>query len=499
MPEARVPNVVIIGAGFGGLKCAQGLVDAPVQVALFDRHNYHLFQPLLYQVATAALPPSDIAYPIRRVFRSTPNVHVVMANVERVDLRRKVIHAEGGETDYDYLVVATGSTHSYFGHEEWSKDAPGLKTVDDAVEIRRRLLMAFEEAEGELDAASRRAKLTFVCVGGGPTGVELAGAIREIAARDIPRDFRVIDTGATRVLLVEANDRVIKQFPPELSERAKRDLENMGVEVRLNSRVTAVDDRGINIGDERIEAQNVFWTAGVKASPLGRTLGVELDRNGCVKVLPDLSVPGHPEVFVIGDLAHVMDPKMGVKVPGLAPAAMQMGKHVAHLIADEVTLGTGAVGRPEDRPPFRYFDKGNMATIGKNRAVAEVRGFKFGGLAAWLAWGVVHVMFLVSFRSKVFVTLSWMVSYFLNNRSVRLITGPLRPVVRKFRDVTPETLAGGDGRPALARLGADDRRRMTWSDPACDAAGSDEGDGDDATATATATTATTAAVKTARA
>lgn len=438
----RVPNIVVVGAGFAGLNLVKGLKKARANVAIFDRHNYHLFQPLLYQVASAALSPADIAFPIRRIFRKQCNVQVVMGEVEKVDLDRKVIVAQGVEQDYDYLVLAAGSTHSYFGKDEWAKVAPGLKTVDDATQIRKRILTAFEEAENELDPASRRAKLTFAVVGGGPTGVELAGALREIAVNDIQEDFRNIDTSSARVLLIEANDRLIKQFAPVLSERAKKDLERMGVELKLNARVTEVDANGLRVGEgERIDTPNIFWAAGVQASPLGKSLkGVDLDRAGRVKVLPDLSVPGHPEVFVAGDLAAVEDVKTKAGVPGLAPAAMQMGKHIAKVLREELKHGRKP---PAERAAFVYWDKGTMATIGKNKAVADIKGLRFGGFIAWMMWGLIHVMFLVSFRSRIAVMWSWTWNYLLNGRPARLITGEQRPAIRQFRDVTPNQTAGG--------------------------------------------------------
>ena len=433
----RVPNIIVIGAGFAGMKLVQGLKRARANVVVFDRHNYHLFQPLLYQVASAALSPADIAFPVRRAFRGQCNVQVVLGEVERINLDRKTIGVQGVEQDYDYLAIATGSTHSYFGKEkEWSAIAPGLKTIDDAVGIRNRILAAFEEAENELDEASRKAKLTFVIVGGGPTGVELAGALREIAVQDIQKDFRNIDTSTTRVMIVEANDRLIKQFDKKLSERAKRDLEKMGVEVRIGGRVTTLDEKGLCIGDERIDAQTVFWAAGVQASPLGKTLNVELDKAGRVKVKPDLSVPGHPEVFIVGDLAAIVDPKTNMPVPGLAPAAMQMGTHVAHVIQAEIEHG---VQPPERRKAFEYWDKGTMATIGKNKAVADIKGLKFGGFLAWLMWGGVHIMFLISFRNKLIVIMTWAWNYLLNARPARLITGGRHPTVHTVRDVTPNS------------------------------------------------------------
>lgn len=445
----RVPNVCVIGAGFAGIHAVRGLRKARANVVIFDRHNYHLFQPLLYQVASAALSPGDIAYPIRRIFRSQKNVQVVLGEVSSIDLEKKLITVQGTTQDYDYLVIATGSTHSYFGKDEWAKSAIGLKTVDDATDIRKRILMAFEEAENELDEASRRAKLTFVIVGGGPTGVELAGALREIAVQGIQQDFRNIDTSTARVLLVEANDRLIKQFDPKLSERAKEDLVRMGVEIKLNSRVTAVDALGLNIGDERIDAQNIFWAAGVQGSAVSRTLGVELDRAGRVKVLPDLSVPGRPEVFIAGDLASYVDTKTNQPVPGLAPAAIQMGQFVGKLLRREIEEGPHA---PADRGEFHYWNKGTMATIGKNKAVADIAGLKFGGFFAWVMWGLVHIMFLVSFRNKISVMATWIWTYLFNGRSARLITGAMVPAVRKVRDVTPSPIPAV---PVTARVEPD--------------------------------------------
>jgi NADH:ubiquinone reductase (H+-translocating) len=428
------PNVVIVGAGFAGLRVAQGLSRAPVNVAIVDRNNYHLFQPLLYQVATAALSPADIAFPIRRIFRSQHNVDCVLGDVTSIDLARNCITIDNAqEIDFDYLVVAAGATHSYFGKLDWAKFAPGLKSVDDALQIRKRILLAFEEAENELDEESRRSKLTFIIVGGGPTGVELAGALREIAVKEIQKDYRHIDTSTARVMLVEANDRVLKSFPASLSARAARDLERLGVELRFNGRVTAIDDCGVMIGDERIEANNVFWAAGVLASPLGRALGVELDRAGRVIVNPDLSVPNYANVFVTGDLASAVNAKNGQAVPGVAPAAMQMGSHVAKIIREEVL----SKGRIENRAPFAYVDKGSMATIGKAKAVAEINGWKFTGIFAWLLWSLVHLLFLITFRAKLFVVINWGFTYIFQSTSARLITGEFKPRIRKFRDVTP--------------------------------------------------------------
>lgn len=426
-------NVVVVGAGFAGLRVVQGLKDVPVNIALIDKHNYHLFQPLLYQVATAALSPADIAFPIRRIFRNQKNVECVLGEVTSIDLQRKCLCLDKTqEIDFDYLVVATGATHSYFGNESWSKLAPGLKTIDDATEIRKRILLAFEEAENELDEESRRAKLTFVIVGGGPTGVELAGALRQIAVNEIQKDYRNVDTTTARVILVEANPRVLKTFDPRLSEKAARDLKKLGVELMLESRVTEIDEQGVKIGNQRIQANNIFWAAGVLASPLGRCLGVETDRSGRVIVHPDLSVPGHPSVFVAGDLAAVTQPD-GQTVPGVAPAAMQMGEHVAKMIRQEVMNNIP----PQQRLPFVYHDKGSMATIGKAKAIAQIKGWRFSGLFAWMLWSVVHLLFLITFRAKLFVMINWIYTYVFHTTGARLITGDFKPRIRKFRDVTP--------------------------------------------------------------
>jgi NADH dehydrogenase len=427
-------NVVVVGAGFAGLRVVQGLKEVPVNIALIDKHNYHLFQPLLYQVATAALSPADIAFPIRRIFRNQRNVECVLGEVTSIDLKRKCLCLDKKqEIDFDYLVVAAGATHSYFGNESWSKLAPGLKTIDDATEIRKRILLAFEEAENELDEESRRAKLTFVIVGGGPTGVELAGALRQIAVNEIQKDYRNVDTTTARVILVEANPRILKTFDPRLSEKAAKDLKKLGVELMLDSRVTEIDEQGVKIGDQRIPANNIFWAAGVLGSPLGKCLGVETDRSGRVIVNPDLSVPGHPSVFVAGDLALVNQPD-GKTVPGVAPAAMQMGEHIAKIIRQEVMNNIP----PEKRQPFLYHDKGSMATIGKAKAVAEIRGWRFSGLFAWLLWSAVHLFFLITFRAKLFVMINWIYTYVFHTTGARLITGDFKPRIRKFRDVTPD-------------------------------------------------------------
>jgi NADH dehydrogenase len=440
-------RLIVIGAGFAGINLVKKLRRVPIDIVLVDRHNYHLFQPLLYQVATAALSPADIAYPIRRIFRNQRNVTVVLGEVERIDLQKRLVFGGEACAEYDYLAICVGATHSYFGKDDaWQWLAPGLKNLDDATEIRRRVLLAFEEAEVELDEASRRAKLTFVVVGGGPTGVEMAGALREIAAMDIQEDFRNIDTKTTRVILVQGGDRLIPSFDPKLSERAKHDLEAMGVEVRLNARVTNVDEGGVWIGDEFLPAQNVIWAAGVKAPKLMHTLGIELDRAGRAKVGSDLSLPGHPEVFALGDAADVIDSKTGQPVPGLAPAASQMGKFVGTVLRDEIVHGVAVA----DRRKFHYVDKGTMATIGKRRAVADIHGWKFAGVLAWLAWGLVHVMFLIGFRSKLFVMAGWIYDYVMNAREARLITGNFKLRLRKVRRADGEIVEQANLTPTAA-------------------------------------------------
>ncbi len=425
------PSVVIIGGGFAGLSAARALRHAPVQVTLIDKRNYHLFQPLLYQVATATLSPADIAYPIRRVFHNQKNIEVIMGEVEAIDLHDRTVRFGKGEVHFDVLMVAGGATHSYFGQTDWEEAAPGLKTIDDALEIRRRMLLAFEEAEQEADEASRRAKLTFVVVGGGPTGVELAGALKEIASDSLPRDFRHIDTTTTRVILIEAGPRLLGAMPVELGERAQRDLEAMGVEVRVNAKVTSVTRLGVQIGDEELPAANVIWAAGVQASPLGKMLGGPMDRSGRVLVQADLSIPGQPNVFVAGDLASVTNPVTMKPVPGVAPAAIQMGRYVAKLIEREVTGKATAA----ERQPFVYVDKGTLATIGKARAVAWVAGRPFAGLFAWLLWSVIHVVYLIGFRNKVLVMLGWVWNYLMFSKGARLITG--NPMVRVKRPRRP--------------------------------------------------------------
>jgi NADH dehydrogenase len=407
------PHVVVVGAGFAGLEAARALARAPVRVTVLDRRNHHLFQPLLYQVATAALSPAQIAAPIRAVLRRQRNAEVLLAEVRGVDTTRRRLALDRGELGYDYLLLATGATHSYFGNPQWAADAPGLKTIEDAIEIRGRLLLAFEMAERERDPARQRAWLTFVVVGAGPTGVELAGALAEIARRTLARDFRHFAPESARVLLVEGAPRVLPQLSPGLSERALRQLERLGVEVIAGTHVAHIDREGVVAAGRRIEARTVLWGAGVAASPLGRALGAPLDRAGRVLVEPDLSIPGHPEVLAIGDLAAAKR-EDGGPVPGVAPAAMQMGRHAAATIRRDL--------RGEPRAPFRYRDKGTLATIGRAAAVAQIGRLELGGLVAWLLWLFVHVWFLIGFRNRVVVLSQWFWAYVTWARDARLIT-----------------------------------------------------------------------------
>ncbi|MEN0067106.1 MAG: NAD(P)/FAD-dependent oxidoreductase [Myxococcota bacterium] len=415
-------KVVVVGGGFAGLEVARGLSRENADVVLIDRTNHHLFQPLLYQVATAGLAPSDIAAPIRSVLRRVDNVTVRLAEVTNLDLesREVAIETPEGQTEqvpYDRLVLAAGASHSYFGHDEWAEHAPGLKTLTDALEIRQRVLAAFEKAEWESDPAVQEALLTFVVVGGGPTGVELAGAISEIACQTLRKDYRAINTADATILLLEGADAVLGTYPESLRKSALRQLESLGVQVRLGSRVTKVTEDGVYLGEEFIPSKTILWAAGVQASPLAKALGVELDRAGRVKVENDLSVPGHPEVFVTGDLATFIDPKTNQPVPGVAQGAIQMGQHAAKNIRADLA------GKP--RTGFRYVDKGNMATIGRSRAVADVMGIRISGFLAWLLWVFVHVWFLVTYRNRLVVMVKWAWAWFTHDRATRLVW-PLR-------------------------------------------------------------------------
>ena len=411
------PHVVVVGGGFGGLNAARALAGRPVRVTLLDRRNHHLFQPLLYQVATAALNASDIAAPLRSVLRRARNVTVLLAEVQRVDLAARRLMLDRGEIGYDALILAAGAGHSYFGHEDWEAFAPSLKTLEDALEIRRRVLLAYEAAEREADGAEQQALLTFVVVGGGPTGVELAGALAEISRQTIARDFRVIDPTRARIVLVEGGARVLAAFPESLSERARRSLERIGVEVRTGAIVTRVTADAVWLGSEQIRARTVLWAAGVAASPLARTLGVPLDRAGRVPVEADLSIPGHPEVFVIGDMSVFRDPS-GAPLPGLAPVAIQQGRRAADNVLRRLS------GQPT--LAFRYRDRGTMATIGRAAAVAVVGGIQLSGLIAWLAWLFVHILFLIGFRNRLLVVFEWAWAYASWQRGARLITRPWR-------------------------------------------------------------------------
>jgi len=426
MSSRSTPHVFIVGGGFAGIAAARALAGAPVAITVVDRRNHHVFQPLLYQVATASLSPADISAPIRTVLRGQDNCEVVLAEVTGVDVERRRLMLGGGYVTYDYLILAAGATHAYFGHDEWASVAPGLKTLEDAVELRRRILLAFEAAEQEGSEAARRAELTFGIVGGGPTGVELAGAIMEIAGQTIPADYKHIDTRTTRVILFEGSDRLLPPFDPSISARAKRQLERMGVEVRLKAMVTNITPDGVYLGNDFTPLRNVFWAAGVKASPIGKTLGVPLDRAGRVIVGPDLTIPGHPEVFVAGDLAAAKSADTGKPVPGVAQGGLQMGRYVGKLIAREVKEGRS----PQTRPAFAYWDKGSMAVIGKAKAVAEIGRLKLGGFPAWLMWGGIHILFLVGFRNRLQVLLAWCWNWLLNVRDARLISGDSRLHVR---------------------------------------------------------------------
>ncbi len=412
---AGVPHVVIIGGGFGGLAAARVLAGRAVRVTLLDRRNHHVFQPLLYQVATATLSPGDIASPIRWILRRARNVSVLMADVARVNVdARHVETADGATIPFDYVIVATGASHAYFGHDEWAPHAPGLKTLDDALEIRRRVLLAFERAEREVDAQRRQTLLTFAIVGGGPTGVELAGTLAEIARRTLRDEFRSIDTAHTRIVLVEAGESILAAFHPHLRLAAKRALERLDVDVLERTRVTAVRDGGVALGDDWLPAGTVVWAAGVMASAVGRTLGGATDAAGRVRVEPDLSLPGHPQVFVVGDAAVTLGPT-GQPLPGVAQVAMQGARFAARAILAR------EAGRPVGT--FAYRDRGSMAIVGRGAAVADLGGVRLSGPLAWLAWLGLHIAFLIGFRSRAAVMLQWAIAYLTFQRSARLITG----------------------------------------------------------------------------
>ena len=409
----KKPRIVIIGAGFGGLEAAKKLCGEAVQVTIVDRTNYHLFQPLLYQVATAALSPADIAAPVRAILSKCKNIEVILAEVQSIDVNAKKVKMVDGELDYDYLILATGARHSYFGHPDWESLAPGLKSLEDAVEIRRRILLAFEYAEKIHDEAARNAAMTFVIVGGGPTGVEMAGAIAEISRYTLAKDFRHIDPSQARVILIEGEPRVLAAYPEDLQISAMKQLADLGVEVRTGIHATNVSEQGLQVGDEFIPCRVKIWAAGNNASFIGDSLGAPVDRVGRVIVNKDLTIPNHPEVQVIGDLANFSH-QTGEPLPGVSPVAMQQGRHAARNI----------LGMIDDRKPqrFWYFDKGSMATIGRNKAVADLKLVHLSGVPAWLAWLFVHIIFLVGFRNRLAVLFQWAWAYLSFNKGARLIT-----------------------------------------------------------------------------
>lgn len=412
-PGAR-PRIVIIGAGFGGLNAAKRLERENADVTIIDRHNYHLFQPLLYQVATAALSPADIAAPIRGILRGQRNETVILGEIVGIDVGARIVQLKNRRVPYDQLVVATGARHAYFGHDEWEAVAPGLKTIDDATAIRRRILLAFERAENTEDEAERRRLLTFLIIGGGPTGVELAGAIAELAHATLARDFRHIDPHTARIVLVEAGPRILSGFPEKLSRKAEQALGRLGVEMLVGHAVTRCDREGAQVGNSRIESRTLIWAAGVAASPAGSWLGAECDRAGRILVQSDLTLPGHPEIFVIGDTAHVE--RSGRPLPGLAAVAKQEGIYVARVIAARLS-------GQRSPAPFRYRDYGNLATIGRREAVADFGWIQVWGRPAWLLWSVVHIYFLIGFRRRILVAIEWFWSYLTYQRGARLITG----------------------------------------------------------------------------
>jgi NADH dehydrogenase len=414
MPDTQRPHVVIVGGGFGGLSAAKALRKADVHVTLLDRRNHHVFQPLLYQVATATLSPGDIAAPIRWILRRASNVRVLLGDASRVDVAaRRVELADGATLDYDYLIVASGSSHAYFGHEEWEQDAPGLKTLEDAITIRRRILIAFERAEREMDLARRRELLTFVLVGGGPTGVELAGTLAEIARQTLRDEFRAIDTSHARIVLVEAGPTILPTFPDGLRDAARRSLARLGVELRERTAVTGIDSHGVMLGAERLDAGTVVWAAGVAASPLVATLGAPLDRAGRAIVEPDLSIPGHPEVFVVGDAAAFLH-QGGTLLPGVAQVAMQGAVHAAKNVLRRQ--------RGEPTVQFFYRNLGNMAIVGRLSAIADLPWARFAGPIGWLAWLFLHIVMLIGFRNRVVVLFEWAIAFLTFQRGARLIT-----------------------------------------------------------------------------
>lgn len=436
---ARKLKVVIIGGGFGGLWAAKALANKPVDVTLIDRKNHHVFQPLLYQVATAVLSPGEIAQPIRRILHKYKNIEVILGEVVGFDKEDCEVTLGGDlRVSYDYLIIAAGARHAYFGHDDWETQAPGLKTIEDALEIRRRVLLAFELAERDAYLTGVQKQLNFVVVGGGPTGVEMAGAIAGIARQALAADFSAIDTRKASVMLFEGSDRVLGTFARDLSESAKTQLESTGVEVHLNSFVTDIDSGRVKVGEDWIECDVVVWATGVAASPLGKALGIETDKAGRVFVEPDLSVPGYKNIFVIGDMASLKQ-ENGEPVPGVSPAAMQMGRLAVNNILRDL--------KSESRQNFRYIDKGTMATIGRSRAIADVQGWHFTGFIAWLMWLFLHVVFLIGFRNRIYVLMEWFWAYLSRERSARLITGDadeLKDAMRFLAGPLPDKKAKHD-------------------------------------------------------
>jgi NADH dehydrogenase len=422
MNGKTAPRVVIVGAGFGGLTAARALARAPAHITVIDRKNHHTFQPLLYQVATAGLSPSEIAAPIRSILRGRENVEVLLGEVTGFDLARRLVETPEHNVPYDYLVVAAGASHAYFGHDDWEPFAPGLKTIEDALEIRRRVLLAFELAERQAAAGESDFPLNFVVVGAGPTGVELAGTLAEISRHALAQEFRAIDPRNAKILLLEGGPQVLPTYPEELSRSAQEQLQRLGVEVRTSAMVTGVESGVVRVGETSLTAAVILWAAGVAASPLGKKLGVPVDRAGRVAVDPDLSLPDHPEVFVIGDLAALKD-ENGKMLPGVAPVAMQQGRYVAKIIQHEVEVATETPAKALPRPGFHYWDKGSLATIGRAAAVAEFGKLHISGFIAWLAWLFVHILFLIGFRNRLLVFIEWAWSYVTYERSARLITG----------------------------------------------------------------------------
>jgi NADH dehydrogenase len=458
MNSKATPRVVIVGAGFGGLNAAQVLAREQARITVIDRKNHHTFQPLLYQVATAGLSPGEIAAPIRSILRHHQNVEVLMAEVIGFDLERRVVEMTGQEIPYDYLIVATGASHTYFGHDEWEAFAPGLKTIEDALEIRRRVLLAFELAERQAaageTAGDTNEPLDFVVVGGGPTGVELAGTLAEICRHALAHDFRSIDPKRTHILLLEGGPRVLPSYSEDLSRSAEDQLRRLGVEVRTSTMVTRVEPGSIRIGETRLNASVILWAAGVAASPLGKKLGSPVDRAGRVLVQPDLSISGHPEVFVIGDLASLKDDS-GKMIPGVAPAAIQQGRFAAELIRREIRWGSPVAAKPLPRKAFRYWDKGSLATIGRAAAIAEFGRIHISGFLAWLAWLFVHILFLIGFRNRVLVFIQWAWSYVTYERGARLITGSTElPGWTGMRHVNPESSVPENGAPEREEITA---------------------------------------------